>query len=247
MIVDYILFREFALILQARKEKFKLNTKGSLRKIALNIKVRNNTIFAEFSLSQPKRSWKIRSKSKRDERGKYDTEKNVWKFTPTMNDEIQEGDVFEWMVDNQEIRDILSALKCISKDSYEKIKQEVHNIRDEEYLFDNSHASSEKAKEIELDFDVRIEISLKPKQRKRKEKTPYLFVLFPLDRPTNICYIIDKRGEKIENPIGHKIMAGDTLVWIVREELIKEIVVNLAKLDKAHKNGLIKEVFSKIG
>lgn len=202
----------------------------------MSIRIKNNTIFVEFSLSQPKRAWKIRSKTPRDGRGRFDHERKVYKFTPAYGDIIKEGDVFEWMVDNEEIRDILSALKCLSENTYGEIKKEVYAIKEFRHNIKK-----------ELGLGVEIEASLKPKQRKPSEQTPFFFVLFPMDKPTDVCYIINKRGEKIEHPTGHKIKAGDKLVWVVNEKWLKEVVVSLAKLDKAHKERIIKEVFEVIG
>lgn len=202
----------------------------------LSVRVKDNTIFVEFSLSQPKRAWKIRSKIPRDRRGRFDCKRGVYKFTPTYGDIIEDGDVFEWMVDNEEIRDILSALRCLSKNIYEEIKKEVYDIEDFKYDVRK-----------ELGLGVKIEASLEPKQRKPSELTPFLFVLFPIDKPTDVYYIANKREEKIEHPVKHKIKAGDKLVWVVNKEWLKEVVVSLAKLDEDHRRRVIEEVFKVIG
>jgi len=202
----------------------------------MSVRVKDNTVFVEFSLSQPKRAWKLRSKNKRGLRGRFNSKRGVYKFTPTMGDVIHEGDVFEWMVNNEEVRDMLSALKCISPARYEEIKRQVYTI-----------TCFKPEIEKELGFGIKIEACYEPKQRKPQEKTPYLFVLFPMDKPTDVCYIVNKRDEVVKQPSEYKIKAGDRLVWIVKEEgWFNEIVITLAGLDNDHKNRVIKEVFEVI-
>jgi len=153
-----------------------------------------------------------------------------------MGDVIYEGDIFEWMVNNEEIRDVLSALKCVSPNKYKEIKRQVYSI------------TRFKPKiEKELGFGIKIEAGYEPKQRKPQELTPFFFVLFPIDRPTDACYIVNKREEIVKQPLGYKIKAGDRLVWVVKEEeWLREIVVALAGLDEDHKERVKKEVFKVI-
>jgi len=192
----------------------------------------NNKILVEFSLTQAKEAWKVRSEVRRGRRGRFDRKRRVWKFTPTIGDMIYKGDIFEWMVSNEELRDILAALKCISINIYRRIKEEVYSVNE-------FNISLEK----ELGFGIKIEASLEPKQRKPSELTPYLFVLFPMDKPTEVCYIVNKRDELVRDPIGYKIMAGDRLIWVPNERDLEEITVSLARLDEDHKKRIIQEIF----
>lgn len=142
----------------------------------------------------------------------------------------------EWMVNNEEVRDILSALRCVSADFYEEIKREVYAIKE-------FKASMMK----ELGFGIKIEACLEPKQRKPSELTPYLFVLFPMDKPSKACYIVDKKGKPIKNPIRYKIKAGDRLVWaIIDLEWLREVTLGLAQLDEAHKDKVIEDIFQRV-
>lgn len=94
---------------------------------------------------------------------------------------------------------------------------------------------------------VELSLSLRGKQRKPEELTPYLFIVFPLDRPSEAHYIVDKRGHVIREPVGHKIMAGDRLVWeILDSAWLREITILVARLSADHHRRLMRDVFQAI-
>lgn len=182
----------------------------------MSLKLEDNEILLEFPLTQAKRAWKIR---KRDGRKK----------PPDLRYLIEEGDYFEWMITNEEVRDMLSALRCISPQSYKEIKELVLSVSQ----------FNAKVRE-EIGRGISLEASLLPKQWKRAELTPYLFVLLRLDETTDEHYLIDKRGRLIEKTLGYKLKAGDKLVWVIKQQQIKRIILALASLDEFHK-GMVKE------
>lgn len=208
----------------------------------MSIKVENNKILVEFSLTQPKKSWKIRSKARRNGRGWFVPEISRYVFTPRIGDRVYVGDIFEWMITNEEIRDILSALRCISKEEYANIKVQVYRLVEANFI-DWKH---EKVVKKELDFGISIEASRRGKQRKPEELTPYLFVLFPLDSASKVHCLVDKRGGRIKETVGYKIKAGDKLLWITNVSWIGDIAVMLASLDKDHNIKVKKNVFNVI-
>ncbi len=198
------------------------------------VQVQGDKLVVEFPLSQPKSSWRVRSKKRRGRRG-WKKDPNLWIFRPTFGDLIYEGDIFEWMISNEELREILYVAKCMEADYYEEIKKAIHNLNKFE-----SHV------DITLGWGVKIEGELRPKQKKGEELTPWFFILFPLDRSSNVYYLKDAKNNKIENPINRKIRAGDRLVWVVDLNWLKTIILKLAGLSEDHKEKIIKEVFEPI-
>jgi gas vesicle protein len=187
----------------------------------LNIKVENSRILLEFPLTQAKRSWKIR-KAREYERPKTLKLKYV----------IEEGDAFEWMITNEEVRDILSVLRCVSNAHYKIIRKQVEHI-------------SEFVDELreEINDGISLEARLRPKQKKAKELTPYLFVLLRLDSTTDTHYLVNKRGKRINRPLGYALKAGDKLNWLIKPNQIEVIVTKLASLDRSHLEKVKQEIF----
>jgi len=202
-------------------------------------------IMVELSLSLPKPAWKIRTSIRRGRRGTWVRRLRCYVFTPRVGDEIMEGDAFEWMITNEEIRDILLVLKCISPRKYEEIKEVVYGIRPNNYI--KWHQVKDTIKK-ELDgTGIFIEASMRGKQRKPEELTPYLFIVFPLDKPSKAHCIVDKRGRQVHQPVGRRIMAGDKLIWeILNYNWIRDVTVLVARLSEAHNNKLKKDVFQAI-
>jgi len=192
----------------------------------LSVRVEDNEIFVEFSLTLPKRAWKTRKLKKKR------------KPTPKLGYVIERGDIFEWMITNEEVRDILSTLKCISRKNYDEIRSLVYGLA--EYI----DWSKEIVVRDELSYGIFVEASLQPKMRKRTELTPYLFVLFPLDHPSEAHYLIDKKGRRVDRTLRYKIRAGDKLVWLIEDiDWIRIIVSRLATLSEAHNRRIKEEVF----
>lgn len=185
----------------------------------MNLKVEDHKIMLEFPLTQPKRAWKIRKRGGR-------------KTSPKFKYLIQEGDVFEWMITNEEVRDMASVLRCISPQEYQGAKR-----------FVNSISSFNSSFEEKIGAGITLEASSLPKQRKRDEFTPYLFVLVALDRVTDEYYLVDKRGGRIEETLRYQLKSGDKLIWIIKPLQIKNIIVSLASLDRRHQEMVKTEVF----
>jgi len=185
----------------------------------MNLKLEDHKIALEFPLTQPKRAWKIRKKKGR-------------KTSPKFKYLIEEGDTFEWMVTNEEVRDIASVLRCISSPEYQEAKRLVNFI-----------SSFNSSFEEKIGDGISLEASLLPKQRKSDEFTPYLFVLIALDRVTDDHYLVDKRGRRIEKTLGYRLKSGDKLTWIIKPLQIKNIIVSLASLDSRHQAMVKAEVF----
>jgi len=203
----------------------------------------NDHIIVEFSLSLPKRSWKIRTKTRRGKRGNWVSIIGCYVFTPRAGDIIMEDDKFEWMIKNEELRDILFVLRCLSKKDYNAIKEAVYEIKPSDYI----NWDEERMLIKQLGYRIIVEASLRPKMWKPTELTPQLFVVFPLDKVSEVHYIVDKRGRKILKPCGHKIMAGDKLIWIIlNNEWIRDIASFIARLSNDHNRKIKKEVFSMI-
>lgn len=185
----------------------------------MNLRLENSRILLEFSLTQPKRAWKIR---------KGAGNKKSLEF----GDTIEKGDSFEWMLTNEEVRDVVSALRCISPETYQNIECKVTQIK---------HYSANWTKEI--GEGITLEAKPLPKQRKPTELTPFLFVLLRLDYYTEYHYLVDKRGKKIEAVLGHKLRAGDKLIWAIDAAQIEEIAIGLASLDSQHQEMVKEGVF----
>jgi hypothetical protein len=207
----------------------------------LSVKVENNKMLIEFSLTQPKKAWKIRSKVRRNRRGIFVPEISHYVFTPRIGDVVYEGDIFEWMIANEEVRDILSALRCISREEYDNIRSRVYNLVEANFI-----DWSRKAVTREIDYGISIEATRRGKQRKPEELTPYLFVLFPLDSTSKAHYLVDKRGRRIKETVGYKIKAGDKLLWIMDKSWIEDITIMLASLDEDHNIRVKENVFDVI-
>ena len=202
-------------------------------------------VVVELSLSLPKPAWKIRTRVKRGRRGTWVRELGCYVFKPRVGDEIVKGDAFEWMITNEEVRDILLALRCISPNDYEVIKRAVDGVKPSHYIKWHEVRGALR-KELD-DTGIIVEASLRGKQRKPEELTPYLFVVFPLDRPSKAHFITDKWGKIVDEPVGRRIMAGDKLIWIIfNNEWIKEITVLIAKLSEKHNQRMKEDVFQVI-
>ena len=92
-----------------------------------------------------------------------------------------------------------------------------------------------------------MEASLRPKMRKPEELTPYLFIIFPLDKISEAHYITDKRGMRVLQPCGRRIMAGDKLIWVILDnDWIKDIALLIAMLSNDHNRRIKREVFDVI-
>ena len=208
----------------------------------LSVKVENNKMLVEFSLTQPKRAWKIRSNVRRNRRGWFVPEISRYVFTPRIGDRVYEGDIFEWMIANEEVRDILSALRCISREEYGNIRVQVYRLVEANFI-DWSH---EEAVTKEIGYGISIEATYRGKQKKHEELTPYLIVLFPLDSTSKVHYLVDKRGRRIKETVGYKIKAGDKLLWIIDVSWIEDIAIMLASLDEDHNIRVKENVFDVI-
>ena len=205
------------------------------------VRVKEGRVIIELSLSLPKRSWKIRTKFRRGRRGRWVEALGYYVFTPRVGDVIMEGDAFEWMITNEEIRDILLALKHVSPDEYEAIKEDVEDVRPSDYI---NWQEVKGPLRVELDeTGIIVEACLRGKQRKPEEPTPHFFLVFPLDRPSRAHFIMDMWGNVVREPVGHKITAGDRLVWeILDNRWIKEVTVLIARLSEAHNSRMKEEV-----
>lgn len=100
--------------------------------------------------------------------------------------EISAGDLFEWMVSNDEILDMLFGFRHLSASIYGELKTSVYSIAS--YIDWKSPPKPIRYK------DMVIEGVQKPKQRKRTELTPYFFVLIPLDVQRRIMSWIYRVG-----------------------------------------------------
>ena len=211
----------------------------------MSVRIVNSRMLVELSLSLPKPAWKVRSSVRRGRRGRRVESLGCYVFTPRMGDEILEGDAFEWMITNEELRDLLSVLKCISPSEYEAIRELVHAIGPDDYV---RWHRVEGPIRVELDeTGIVVEASRRGKQRKPEELTPYLFIVFPLDRLSEAHYIVDKRGSVIREPVGYKIMAGDRLIWEVLDSAwLREIAILMARLSADHHRRLVRDVFQVI-
>lgn len=176
----------------------------------MNLRIEKNKVVLEFPLTQAKPAWRIRKA-------------NGNKKSPDLKYVIAEGDSFEWMITSEEVRDMVSALRCICSDNYEQLKESVYSV---------TTFRSEYRDKIGEGID--LEARLLPKQRKPSEYTPYLFVLLTLDRTTNEHYIVDKKIKRIDKTVGHSLRAGDKLVWVIRLAQISEITKRLTSLSKMH-------------
>lgn len=190
------------------------------------------TIVVEFPLTQPKRSWKIRTN------GKESADK-------ILGHEIQESDFLEWMVDYQELRDILYCLKKVSLKDFQNIFLKFNQIQSDVVKPEDASQRSP----ITLG-NIIIERQILGKQRKREELFPYIFVLFKLCYETiseeaNV-FLIDKHGERITDTNGRKIKCGDTLIWLPSKDEISKIIEEFAVLSKKHKDTAKKVIFDKI-
>lgn len=189
-------------------------------------------ITVEFPLTQPKRSWKIRTDGKRS-------------ADKILGHQIQEHDFLEWMVDYQELRDILYCLKKASLIDFENIVQ--HFNRLQPTVEKPEKASSREPIKV---GNIIVERQFLGKQWKPTELFPYIFVLFRLyyktiSKETNI-FLIDKKGEKIINTSDRKIKCGDTLIWLPSKQEISKIIEEFAVLSKKHKETAKKIIFDKI-
>ena len=211
----------------------------------MSVRVIDSKMLVELSLSLPKPAWKVRSSVRRGRRGRWIESLRCYVFTPRMGDEILKGDVFEWMITNEELRDLLSVLKCISPGEYEAVRGLVRAIGPDDYV---RWHQVEGPIRVELDkTGIVVEASMRGKQRKPEELTPHLFIVFPLDSPSEAHYIVDKRGHVIREPVGHKIMAGDRLVWeILDSAWLREITILVARLSADHHRRLMRDVFQAI-
>ena len=90
------------------------------------MRVKEGRIIVELSLSLPKRSWKIRTKVRRGRRGSWVEALGCYVFRPGVGDVIMEGDAFEWMITNEELRDLLLRGGAgIAKRDREKLRYEL--------------------------------------------------------------------------------------------------------------------------
>lgn len=176
----------------------------------MNLRVENNKVMLEFPLTQAKPAWRMRRA-------------NGSKKSPDLKYVIEKGDTFEWMVTNEEVRDMVSALRCICPENYKQLKDSVFSI--------TTFRSQYKDK---IGDGIDLEARSLPKQRKPSELTPYLFVLLSLDRTTSEHYVVDKKGRRVGRTIGYSVRVGDKLVWVVRHAQIGEIAKRLASLSRMH-------------
>lgn len=200
------------------------------------ISIINDQVIVKFPLSQPKRAWKIRVTTPKRGRKLISVStflKNKYK--------IEQNDEFEWMVANPEMRDILEALKEVAPSAY----REVHKAFEQVSPKVTDPAKFEKHHETTQSIGgVRIECRLRTTQRGEQPKPfPHLFVLFQLSKPSNDYYIADRRGQKIENPIGRPLYSGDKLIWKPRKGVIRAIMEGLATLSEEHKERARQEIF----
>jgi hypothetical protein len=209
----------------------------------LSVRIENNKILIEFSLTQPKRAWKIRSKFKRNRRGRFVPQICRYVFTPRIGDIVCKGDIFEWMIANEEVRDILSVLKCISKEDYDNIKDRVYSLMKSDFI----KWSRKKAVIKEIGYGISIEATRRGKQWKPEELTPYLFVLIPMDSTSKVHCLVDKRGRLIQETVGYRVKAGDKILWrIIDVSWIENIVKLLACLDEDHNRRVKEDIFEVI-
>ena len=190
------------------------------------------TIVVEFPLTQPKRSWKIRT----------DGKKSAAKI---LGHCIQKCDFLEWMVNYQELRDIIYCLKKVSLTDFQTI---LHKFSQTQPAVEKPEEASQR-EPIKVG-NIIVERQFLGKQWKPTELFPYIFVLLRLfyeaiSNETNI-FLIDKNGEKITNTNTRKIRCGDTLIWLPLKKEISTIVEEFAVLSKKHKDTAKKEIFNKI-
>jgi len=198
----------------------------------MRIKIEKNKIIVEFPLTQPKKSWKIRTNSKKS-------------ADKILGHQIQKNDFLEWMVDYQELRDILYCLKKVSPNDFRDIAQEFNQIQPETEEPEEAYQ-----KPPVVVGDIVIERQILRKQRKPTEPFPYVFVLFRLFYETipklTRVFMVDKKGEKIATTNNRKIRCGDTLVWLPSKEEISKIMEEFATLSKKHKDSAKKLIFNRI-
>jgi len=195
----------------------------------MSVKVENNKILVEFSLTLPKRAWKIRKRSGR-------------KPSPNFGYVIEKEDLFEWMLTNNEVRDMLLALKYVSKQSYNDMKEFIYHMHEGDFV---DWQTQEKV-EGELGYGIILEGSRLPKQWKPTELTPYLFILFPLDNCSDFHSVIDINGNNVKKTLGYKLKSGDRLIWTAKPEWLKKVAFRLASLDSAHLEMVKSEILTKI-
>jgi hypothetical protein len=192
----------------------------------------NKTVVVEFPLTQPKRSWKIRTN------GKKSADKIFGHI-------IQKQDFLEWMVDYSELRDILCCLRQVSLIDFQDILQKFNKIRPTvEKPEDASRRAPIKA------GSVIVERKFLGKQYKPTELFPYVFVLMKLfyesTSDSKNIYLIDRNEQMITNTNGQKIKCGDTLIWLPAKKEISKIVEEFAILSKKHKDAAKKVIFDRI-
>lgn len=198
----------------------------------MRVKVTQENVRVEFPLSQPKRSWKIR----------IDGKKSSQKI---LGHKIQEDNRLEWMVNYEELRDILFCFKEKYPSEFQKIHENFIQIKP---MVENAEKFKQETQfKIE---DITIEIKLLGKQRKLSENFPYVFVLFNLFY-TKISdnarvFLVDIYDKKISNTSNRIITIGDTLVWLPTNEEISKIIEKFGEISKTHKNSAKKEIFDKI-
>lgn len=190
------------------------------------------TIMVEFPLTQPKRSWKIRTN------GKKSADK-------ILGHQIQKADYLEWMVDYQELRDILYCLKEEYPSDFEDIYRKFHRLTPQ--VDKPEDATRRDPTKV---GDIIIEREFLGKQWKPTELFPYVFVLFRLFYKTitenTRIFLVDKHDKKIINTTNRKIIFGDVLVWLPTKEEISKIIEEFAILSKKHKNTAKKIIFDRI-
>jgi len=151
----------------------------------------------------------------------------------------------EWMVNYEELRDILFCFKEKYPSEFQKIHENFIQIKP---MVENAE---EFKQETQFKIgDITIEIKLLGKQRKPSEKFPYVFVLFNLFY-TKISdnarvFLVDIYDKKINNTSNRTITIGDTLVWLPTNEEISKIIEKFGEISKTHKNSAKKEIFDKI-
>jgi len=192
----------------------------------------NKTIVVEFPLTQPKRSWKIRTN------GKKSADKIFGHI-------IQKQDFLEWMVDYPELRDILCSLRQISLIDFQNILRKFNKIRP---AVEKPEDASKRAP-IKVGSII-VERKFLGKQYKPTELFPYVFVLMKLFYKSTSdlknIYLIDTNEEMITNTNGRKIKCGDTLIWLPAKKEISKIVEEFAVLSKKHKDMAKKVIFERI-
>jgi len=198
----------------------------------MRIKVKEKNIIVEFPLTQSKRSWKIRT----------DGKKSADKI---LEYRIQKTDHLEWMVDYQELRDILYCFKEENLPDFEDIQKKFHQLCPQVDKPEDAIPRSP----IRVG-NIIVERQFLPKQRKITELFPYVFVLFGLfytiATENMRVFLVDIYDKKITNTDNRKITFGDTLIWLPLREEISEIMGEFAILSKKHKEKAKEEIFDKI-